>query len=88
MQLELLLEQVLTVEQYAKNVETVAGSNARVEFAIKLPGTVDGGAPLWLPIDAKFPKEQYERLQAAADIADAEGVIRAGAELEPTELRL
>jgi DNA recombination protein RmuC len=81
-QLEMLLEQVLTVEQYAKNVETVAGSNARVEFAIKLPGTVDGGAPLWLPIDAKFPKEQYERLQAAADIADAEGVIRAGAELE------
>jgi len=81
-QLEMLLEQVLTVEQYAKNVETVAGSNARVEFAIKLPGSVDGGAPLWLPIDAKFPKEQYERLQAAADIADAEGVIRAGAELE------
>ena len=81
-QLEMLLEQVLTVEQYAKNVETVAGSNARVEFAIKLPGTVDGGAPLWLPIDAKFPKEQYERLQAAADIADADGVIRAGAELE------
>ncbi|MEW7848836.1 DNA recombination protein RmuC [Massilia aurea] len=81
-QLEMLLEQVLTVEQYAKNVETVAGSNARVEFAIKLPGVVDGGAPLWLPIDAKFPKEQYERLQAAADIADAEGVIRAGAELE------
>jgi DNA recombination protein RmuC len=81
-QLEMLLEQVLTVEQYAKNVETVAGSNARVEFAIKLPGTVDGGAPLWLPIDAKFPKEQYERLQAAADIADAEGVTRAGAELE------
>lgn len=81
-QLEMLLEQVLTVEQYAKNVETVAGSNARVEFAIKLPGTVDGGPPLWLPIDAKFPKEQYERLQAAADIADAEGVIRAGAELE------
>jgi DNA recombination protein RmuC len=81
-QLEMLLEQVLTVEQYAKNVETVAGSNARVEFAIKLPGVVDGGAPLWLPIDAKFPKEQYERLQAAADIADADGVIRAGAELE------
>ncbi|MEM8514760.1 DNA recombination protein RmuC [Massilia sp. MP_M2] len=81
-QLEMLLEQVLTVEQYAKNVETVAGSNARVEFAIKLPGAVEGGAPLWLPIDAKFPKEQYERLQAAADIADAEGVIRAGAELE------
>jgi len=81
-QLEMLLEQVLTVEQYAKNVETVAGSNARVEFAIKLPGVVDGGAPLWLPIDAKFPKEQYERLVAAADVADLEGVTRAGNELE------
>jgi DNA recombination protein RmuC len=81
-QLEMLLEQVLTVDQYAKNVETVAGTNARVEFAIKLPGTVDGGPPLWLPIDAKFPKEQYERLVEAADNADADGVLRAGAELE------
>lgn len=81
-QLEMLLEQVLTVDQYAKNVETVAGSNARVEFAIKLPGVVDGGPPLWLPIDAKFPKEQYERLLEAAETADAEGVARAGAELE------
>ena len=81
-QLEMLLEQVLTVEQYAKNVETVAGSNARVEFAVKLPGVVDGGAPLWLPIDAKFPKEQYERLLAGAEEAVAEGVARAGAELE------
>jgi DNA recombination protein RmuC len=81
-QLEMLLEQVLTVDQYAKNVETVAGTNARVEFAIKLPGVVDGGPPLWLPIDAKFPKEQYERLVEAADNADAEGVVRAGAELE------
>jgi len=81
-QLEMLLEQVLTVDQYAKNVETVRGSNARVEFAIKLPGVVDGGPPLWLPIDAKFPKEQYERLVEASDSADAEGVARAGAELE------
>ena len=81
-QLEMLLEQVLTVDQYAKNVETVAGSNARVEFAIKLPGVVDGGPPLWLPIDAKFPKEQYERLLEAAETADADGVARAGSELE------
>ncbi|WP_296949112.1 DNA recombination protein RmuC [uncultured Massilia sp.] len=81
-QLEMLLEQVLTVEQYAKNVETVRGSNARVEFAIKLPGVVDGGPPLWLPIDAKFPKEQYERLLEAAEQGDADGVARAGAELE------
>ncbi|MEW6025051.1 MAG: DNA recombination protein RmuC [Pseudomonadota bacterium] len=81
-QLEMLLEQVLTVDQYAKNVETVLGSNARVEFAIKLPGVVDGGAPLWLPIDAKFPKEQYERLLEAQDRADVDGVARFGAELE------
>jgi DNA recombination protein RmuC len=81
-QLEMLLEQVLTVDQYAKNVETVAGSGARVEFAIKLPGQVDGGAPLWLPIDAKFPKEQYERLVDAAERADADGVAHNGRELE------
>jgi DNA recombination protein RmuC len=81
-QLEMLLEQVLTVDQYAKNVETIAGTGARVEFAIKLPGVVDGGPPLWLPIDAKFPKEQYERLLEAAETADADGVARFGAELE------
>ena len=52
-QLEMLLEQVLTPEQYAKNVETIAGSGARVEFALKLPGQVEGGAPVWMPIDAK-----------------------------------
>jgi DNA recombination protein RmuC len=81
-QLEMLLEQVLTVDQYAKNVETIPGSGARVEFAIKLPGSAEGGAPVWLPIDAKFPKEQYERLVDAADRADADGVLLAGRELE------
>ncbi|GAB3459540.1 DNA recombination protein RmuC [Massilia terrae] len=81
-QLEMLLEQVLTVDQYARNVETVVGTNARVEFAIKLPGATEGGPPLWLPIDAKFPKEQYERLVEAAEHADADGVAKAGAELE------
>ena len=81
-QLEMLLEQVLTVDQYAKNVETVPGSGARVEFAIKLPGSADNGAPMWLPIDAKFPKEQYERLLDASDRADADGVQAAGRELE------
>jgi len=81
-QLEMLLEQVLTPEQYAKNVETIAGSGARVEFALKLPGQVEGGSPVWMPIDAKFPKEQYERLLEAADRADAEGVAQAGRELE------
>jgi DNA recombination protein RmuC len=81
-QLEMLLEQVLTPDQYAKNVETIAGTGARVEFALKLPGQTDGGAPVWMPIDAKFPKEQYERLLEAADNADAEGVAQAGRELE------
>ena len=81
-QLEMLLEQVLTVDQYAKNVETVVGTGARVEFAIRLPGPEEGGAPVWLPIDAKFPKEQYERLVEAAERADAEGVASAGRELE------
>ncbi len=81
-QLEMLLEQVLTPEQYAKNVETVAGTNARVEFALKLPGQKEGGPPVWMPIDAKFPKEQYERLLEAAERADADGVALAGRELE------
>ncbi|MDB5935454.1 MAG: recombination protein RmuC [Massilia sp.] len=81
-QLEMLLEQVLTVDQYAKNVETIPGTGARVEFAIKLPGSVEGGAPVWLPIDAKFPKEQYERLVDSAERADADGVLAAGRELE------
>ena len=81
-QLEMLLEQVLTPEQYAKNVETIAGSGARVEFALRLPGHVEGGAPVWMPIDAKFPKEQYERLLDAAERADADGVALAGRELE------
>ena len=81
-QLEMLLEQVLTPDQYAKNVETIAGSGARVEFALKLPGQVEGGPPVWMPIDAKFPKEQYERLLEAADRADADGVALAGRELE------
>lgn len=81
-QLEMLLEQILTPEQYSKNVETVPGTGERVEFAIKLPGTDNGLTPVWMPIDAKFPKEQYERLAEAADRADAEGVAVAGRELE------
>jgi DNA recombination protein RmuC len=71
-QLEALLEQVLTMEQYAKQVETKPRSNQRVDFAIRFPGR--GGAdgePVWLPIDAKFPREDYERLLDAQDRADA-----------------
>ncbi len=81
-QLEMVLEQMLTPDQYAKNVEAVPGSGERVEFAVKLPGKEDGRAPVWMPIDAKFPKEQYERLLDAAERADAEGVALAGKELE------
>ena len=81
-QLEMLLQQVLTPEQYAKNVEAVPGSGERVEFAISLPGKDDEQRPVWLPVDAKFPKEQYERLVEAAEHADADGVAVAGRELE------
>lgn len=81
-QLEMLLQQVMTPEQYARNVETVPGTGAFVEFAIRLPGNGDGDRPVWLPIDAKFPKEQYERLIDAAEHADADGVAAAGRELE------
>ena len=70
MQLAGLLEQVLATEQYAKNVETIPNTGARVEFAIKLPGRRDDGVPLWLPIDAKFPREDYERLVEAQERAD------------------
>ena len=69
-QLEALLEQVLTIEQYGKQVETKPRSNQRVDFAIKLPGRSDDGTAVWLPIDAKFPREDYERLLDAQDRAD------------------
>jgi DNA recombination protein RmuC len=75
-QLEALLADVFTTEQYGRNVATVPGSNERVEFAIRLPGHDDkgGGAPVWLPIDAKFPREDYERLLDAQERADKEAV--------------
>ncbi|WP_374517218.1 DNA recombination protein RmuC [Undibacterium squillarum] len=81
-QLEMILEQMLTPAQYAKNVEVRRGSGERVEFAIRLPGRSDDAEAVWLPVDAKFPKEQYERLQEAADRADADAVLTAGRELE------
>ncbi len=80
-QLAALLEQVLTPEQYATNVATRPGSGERVEFAIRLPGR-DDGSPVWLPIDAKFPAEDYERLLAAHDAADAAAIEAAGRALE------
>ena len=81
-QLAGLLEQVFTPDQYALNVETVPGSGARVEFAIKLPGRRDDGAPLWLPIDAKFPRDDYERLLDAQERADKPGAEAAGRAIE------
>jgi DNA recombination protein RmuC len=81
-QLAGLLEQVFTREQYATNVETVPGSNARVEFAIRLPGRREDGATLWLPIDCKFPREDYERLVEAQERADRPAVELAGRAIE------
>ncbi|MFP6558469.1 DNA recombination protein RmuC [Paraburkholderia sp. B3] len=84
-QLEALLEQMLTPDQYAKNVATVPKSNERVEFAIRLPGRGDAdgtAAPVWLPVDAKFPREDYERLIDAQERADAAGIEEAGRALE------
>ena len=86
-QLAGLLEQVFTPEQYATNVATVPGSNERVEFAIRLPGQRSDGVPLWLPIDAKFPREDYERLLDAQERADPVGVEAAAKAIE-TRLRL
>ena len=81
MQLGALLDQMLTPEQYAANIATVPGSDERVEFAIRLPGS-DRDSQVWLPIDAKFPREDYERLLDAQQQADVEAVERAGAALE------
>jgi DNA recombination protein RmuC len=86
-QLSGLLEQVFTPEQYATNVETVPGTGARVEFAIKLPGRRQDNEPLWLPIDCKFPREDYERLVEAQERADPAAMEAAGRAIE-VRLRL
>ena len=70
-QLASLLAEALTPQQYATNVETVPGTNQRVEFAIRLPGRSDG-QPCWLPIDSKFPLDEWQRLQEALERADAQ----------------
>ena len=69
-QLEMLLEQILSPEQYDKNVSTKKGSSDRVEFAIRLPGQEDSKSTVYLPIDCKFPIEDYQRMQEAAEAGD------------------
>ncbi len=81
-QLANLLEQILVADQYAAQVATRPGSKNLVDFAIRLPGTSHDGAPLWLPIDAKFPNEDYERLLDAQGRADAAGSEAAAKALE------
>lgn len=81
-QLAAILEEMLTPEQFAANVATRPGSNERVEFAIRLPGRKDDELPVWIPVDAKFPREDYERLLDAQERADAEAASAAGAALE------
>ncbi len=88
-QLERLLDEVFTREQYASNIATRPNSSMRVEVAIALPGGSDeeSAQPLWLPIDAKFPTEAYGRLQDAQELADLDGARRARNELRNTILK-
>jgi len=79
-QLAALLEQVLAPDQYASNVVTRPGTNERVEFAIRMPGRDE--TPVWLPVDAKFPSEDYERILAAQESADREAFDAAARSLE------
>lgn len=86
LQLGAIIDNVLTPEQYARNVKTVPGSDELVEFAIRLPGRQDEH-PVWLPIDAKYPVEQFQRLQDAQDCADKAAIVAAGNAFE-TSIRL
>ena len=83
-QLSMLLEQILAPEQYEANVKTKKGSDALVEFAVKLPGKDDGLEFVYLPIDAKFPKDVYEQLLDAYDAGDTQQIESAGKMLEST----
>jgi DNA recombination protein RmuC len=77
-----LLDEVLTQDQYERNVEVKPGSNQTVEYAIKLPGIENSGEPVWLPIDAKFPHEDYERLVDASERGDVEAAEAASKAVE------
>jgi len=83
LQLENLIDQLLTPDQYAKNIATKKGSGDRVEFAIKMPGRGNNkDEVLWLPIDAKFPMEDYQRLQLAQETVDLAAIEEASKALE------
>jgi DNA anti-recombination protein RmuC len=83
-QLAMLLEQILAPSQYEANVKTKTGSAEVVEFAIKLPGRDDQNTVVWLPVDAKFPKDIYEQLLAAHDTGDLQKIDSAQKLLEQT----
>jgi DNA recombination protein RmuC len=83
-QLSMLLEQILAPDQYEANVKTKQGSSDLVEFAVKLPGKDENNNQVWLPIDAKFPKDIYEQLQTAYDIGDTVQIEQAQKTLENT----
>ena len=83
-QLAMLLENILAPDQYEANVKTKAGSDAVVEFAIKLPGKDDLNSIVWIPVDAKFPKDVYEHLQNAYEDGNPVLVEQAQKELENT----
>ena len=81
-QLDGILEQTLIAEQYARSVRVRPDTAEAVDFAIRLPGRRDDDSPVWLPIDCKFPREDYERLLDAQELGDAEAVRICGAQLE------
>ncbi len=83
-QLSMLLEQILAPDQYEENVKTKQGSTEVVEFALKLPGKDDARSVVWLPIDAKFPKDVYEQLQSAYDAGEIPQIEIAQKNLEMT----
>lgn len=83
-QLSMLLEQILAPDQYESNVKTKSNSSDLVEFAVKLPGRDDSGKNVWLPIDAKFPKDIYEQLQEAYDHGDQNSILAAQRNLDNT----
>ena len=86
MQLGAIIENVLTIDQYGKNVKTVPDSNELVEFAIRLPGKNEGH-PIWLPIDSKYPVEHYQRLMDAYDAVDKAAIMQSGNAFE-TSMKL